>query len=103
MRYFIDTTSRCEVALGGIRSGAISWGELLPLMVRSNRLLDLKLSPRLVGTNVRNSVSARRFSSPQPRYQVHSVACSPYVESVPFREFRLIWQPERPQSRRWMG
>ena len=41
--------------------------------------LDLKLSPHLVGTNVQNSVSVRRFSSRRPRYQVHSVVCSPYV------------------------
>jgi len=50
-------------------------------MVRSNRLSNLKPNPRVVGTNVRSSVYARHFSSPRPRYQVHSVVCSQYVES----------------------
>jgi hypothetical protein len=41
--------------------------------------LGLKLSPHLVGTNVQNSVFVRHFSFRRPRYQVHSVVCSPYV------------------------
>ena len=101
MRYFFDTTSRCEVAPGGIRSGAISRGELLPLMVRSNRLLDLKLSLRLVGTNVRNSASVWHFSSQRPRCQVHLVGCSLYVKYVTSWELPPIWLSERPQSPRW--
>ena len=49
-------------------------------------LLDLELSPRLVGTNVRNSVSAWHFSSLRPRYRARSVVCSPYVKSAISRE-----------------
>ena len=89
-----DIPFRRKVAPGNVRGGAVSRGELLPLMVRSNHLLTLKLIPRLVGTNVRNSASARLFSSLPPRYQVHSVACLLYVDSVPSREFYLLDLPK---------
>jgi len=80
-----DPPSRYEVALGGVRGGAIPRGELLPLVVRSSHLSHPKLSSCLVGTNVQNLGFARRFSSRRPRCQVHLVVCLPYVESVFWR------------------
>ena len=65
------------MALGGIRSGVVPWGELLPFVVRLNNLsASLKLSPRVVGTNVQNLVFARHFSFRRQRYQLHLVVYS---------------------------
>ena len=73
------------MALGGIRSGVVPWGELLPFVVRPNSLsASLKLSPRVVGTNVQNSAFARHFSFQRQRYQLHLVVCSLCVGSMPF-------------------
>ena len=75
VRYAHNTPSRREMALRGIRGRVVSWSELLPLMVRSGSLSNLKLTFRLVGINVQSLVSVRRFSSRPPRCQVHSAVC----------------------------
>ena len=85
---------RREVALGDIRGGAVPWGVLLPLMVRSNDLSSLKLNPRLVGTNVRNLASGLRFSPRRPRYQARLEVCSPCVEFMHFRESYSLVPPK---------
>ena len=46
VRQVHETPSRCEVALGGVRVGVVPRSELLPLMVRSSHLLNIKLTPR---------------------------------------------------------
>ena len=103
MRYAHKTPSRRKVALGGIRGRIFSWGVLLPLMVRSNGSRNLKLNPRLVGTNVQNWASALQFSSLQSRFPAHLADFSRYVEPAPPQESLYTLLPKRSQSRRWIG
>ena len=65
------------MALGGIRSWVVPWGELLPFVVRPNSLsAGPKLNLRVVGTNVQNLVFAQHFSFRRRRYQLHLVVYS---------------------------
>ena len=95
VRYAHKTPSRRKVALGGIRGRIFSWGVLLPLMVRSNGSRNLKLNPRLVGTNVQNWASALQFSSLRSRFPVHLADFSRYVEPAPPQEFLYTLLPQK--------
>ena len=84
-----DALSRLEISAGVIRGRIVPWCQSLPLMVCCSHRLQLELSPPLVGTNARNSVSAPQFSFLRPRCRVHSAVCWLHVKSVTCRELQL--------------